>query len=1108
MENGTVTKGFRRQDNECVRCPDEPWLVVALFCVVILIACMAAYILNKKKFNLSFVSIGVDYFQVLSLFRNAKTKWPPQLLYFFRLLSIFMIDVDIAAPECMIPSLEYNTKWWGTMLIPLIVAVFLVLVYIIQYCWSFGKQICMRCYRSDTDSLNVKPPDLNSLIALYITFFYFAYILLAEKGLEVFNCNPTDPDDGHTYTDFTSAKYCNGGMCRCYDPSQLQASLIAPAIILLLLYGLGFPVFVLVTILKNKPMIKEDQLLRASNLGGEKLTNPYAWNIRHKYSKLYYPFKPGKIYWMEYIIARKVGIAFAGLFFRANPGFQLSFVLLILFASYVLQVKHRPYMSSSERMLVLEEHMMKVIMAGELEAEGLKIPGTLKRHQIFAEHLRVAKEAKENEDRQSKRDRRRKMKSLDTIAKDMEDEEKRDKNAGSYFFDYNTVEQYLLASLILICLSGIMFESDRFGSDSAGATNSHFEWQRELITVMVFTVIALSLFYYCMVFCAEVLTCTPVCLKYWHDRKQTRKGKRKTSMAQLEAGNSQHRMSKRGSSSENDKNRTRRDSMTSLGDSLQEQARLILLERKLEEVREEERKKANDETGHLKKRLEHLESSTTNSLANHDAETNKQDLITSPKKIRTNKLDRKNSKGKRKKGKKGRKKNTRKSFDLKASRVRDDFFSSSIGDGKDKVMEISDTVSDTVSNTVSTSIKSTEPVHVTADWWLYNQSGQVYYYNTVSQQSVWNRKDIPELAGLNTLAGSSEGSLEMKTEDMQDMQVQGNPMHMSAVAKKKQADQGEKVESKPSEKKSSKKSASELWNKLKSKKKSEMKLRMRQQALWNKQAEVRKKNYEKHLVVKSKWQKGALKALMQKRKSEGNTKGMVDLAFRRGSMLAKLKNLVNEEKKNNLETAAAVAEATKAVEMEMKKPASEVASNSTGKPKLKAVAKSIARLRRVSLLAQKMKQNGMTAKADENKKIKEVELKVVVNQPTSITNIINKDTAPTVKKIMTAASAVPPSAATAATISAATAASGAASITATTAAVATATVKKPVRKTARKASFKALAKSVIQLKRAPIKSRSKFSERLRRSSTFSIERAKKRVNHRDLQLKKKEEEDE
>ena len=127
-------------------------------------------------------------------------------------------------------------------------------------------------------------------------------------------------------------------------------------------------------------------------------------------------------------------------------------------------------------------------MAAELEAEGIKIPKTLKRHQIFAEHLRVAREHHEEMVKKARKRHTR----LDSIARNIDEEDKRNGGADGYFFDYNTVEQYLLASLILICLAGIMFESDRFGTDSAGqASNKNFEWQRELITVMVFMVIAL-----------------------------------------------------------------------------------------------------------------------------------------------------------------------------------------------------------------------------------------------------------------------------------------------------------------------------------------------------------------------------------------------------------------------------------------------------------------------------------------------------------------------------------------------------------------------------------------------------------------------------------------
>merc|ERR1712000_455662 len=52
-----------------------------------------------------------------------------------------------------------------------------------------------------------------------------------------------------------------------------------------------------------------------------------------------------------------------------------------------------------------------------------------------------------------------------------------------YFFDYNTVEAYLLACAILVCLAGIMYESGRFND------RDDLIYQRDIITVAVFMII-------------------------------------------------------------------------------------------------------------------------------------------------------------------------------------------------------------------------------------------------------------------------------------------------------------------------------------------------------------------------------------------------------------------------------------------------------------------------------------------------------------------------------------------------------------------------------------------------------------------------------------------
>ena len=77
----------------------------------------------------------------------------------------------------------------------------------------------------------------------------------------------------------------------------------------------------------------------------------------------------------------------------------------------------------------------------------------------------------------------------------------------THFWDYNTVEALLLACAVLVCLAGIMFESDRFEN------RNDILWQRDMITAGVFIVIIFSVLYYGLVFFSEVGRCNPSFLK-------------------------------------------------------------------------------------------------------------------------------------------------------------------------------------------------------------------------------------------------------------------------------------------------------------------------------------------------------------------------------------------------------------------------------------------------------------------------------------------------------------------------------------------------------------------------------------------------------------------
>ena len=108
-----------RLAGECVECPDNPELIVAGFLAAALLMCVGGYALNRKKVNLAFLSIGVDYFQVLAIFATSKVDWPPALQKLFQAMSAFNLNLEIAAPECSIPDVQYTTKWFSIQLLPL-----------------------------------------------------------------------------------------------------------------------------------------------------------------------------------------------------------------------------------------------------------------------------------------------------------------------------------------------------------------------------------------------------------------------------------------------------------------------------------------------------------------------------------------------------------------------------------------------------------------------------------------------------------------------------------------------------------------------------------------------------------------------------------------------------------------------------------------------------------------------------------------------------------------------------------------------------------------------------------------------------------------------------
>jgi hypothetical protein len=249
---------------------------------------------------------------------------------------------------------------------------------------------------------------------------------------------------------------------------------------------------------------------------------------------------------MLVILLRKLLVALFALLFRRNVAFLLSCVLLALFASYVLQVRNKPYMSQVEREDVKYHHRLKVSEAKKrLKDNPLAVlPGDLRLHLEMSEA--VDRLQSEIDERKSSKGFKA-IRSLSHAARHVENKEQ-PSTAADYYFDYNTVEQVLIMCSIFLSLVAIMFESGQFyqtdvstgiSTLSGDPTNRAF-----YNTVLVLGSIALigSLLYYGIVFTAEVLGHVPSWVRKLFASKKSLAKKRSGDRAADHSGRSSIQM--------------------------------------------------------------------------------------------------------------------------------------------------------------------------------------------------------------------------------------------------------------------------------------------------------------------------------------------------------------------------------------------------------------------------------------------------------------------------------------------------------------------------------------------------------------------------------------
>ncbi|GMH50625.1 hypothetical protein TL16_g00827 [Triparma laevis f. inornata] len=460
-EDGSPLK-FYRLNGLCEACPSNPWLLIALFLGAFVFFGMIAWTLRRKKVELTILSIGIDYFQVLSIFASTRVDWPADIERLYNYLSAFNFNLNITAPECSF-TLRYRDKWLAFMCIPILIGSVLSIAFVVKY-------LHKRCIRRIRGSRLTSHG--NKMVGTTIIIFYLMYLFMAETSLEMLNCIEIISEDGIS----DGKQYLSAAPdVVCYAKGSMQTQMLPFALGFFSLYGVGFPVMMALILFNqtNAKLMKEDQVLRAKGTGYTRQTNPNSYETRVKYSKLYYRFKPDQHYWLLVIVGRKFMIAISALLFRTNATFQLCMILLVMFGGYALQVKHQPYMSMSERDWVV----------AQAEARAL-LDGTANQHEADAY---VSAKAER---------RQKKIMKLGSASGTEIAAAHAKENAAQFIWNYNAVEAVLLGCAVLVNLFGIMFESDYLQRNS---------YQLESLTYTTMVVIGGSLVYYFIVVWCELV---------------------------------------------------------------------------------------------------------------------------------------------------------------------------------------------------------------------------------------------------------------------------------------------------------------------------------------------------------------------------------------------------------------------------------------------------------------------------------------------------------------------------------------------------------------------------------------------------------------------------
>lgn len=113
----TCAKRFYRLEGRCEPCPELAWLLIPGFLIGLMVLMGVGVYLQKKQVQLSGLSVGLDFLQILSVFASLDMDWPIEMRTMYNTVSATTFSLQILAPECTI-EVTFVDKFLAVAMIP------------------------------------------------------------------------------------------------------------------------------------------------------------------------------------------------------------------------------------------------------------------------------------------------------------------------------------------------------------------------------------------------------------------------------------------------------------------------------------------------------------------------------------------------------------------------------------------------------------------------------------------------------------------------------------------------------------------------------------------------------------------------------------------------------------------------------------------------------------------------------------------------------------------------------------------------------------------------------------------------------------------------------